>query len=96
MFHAKALLLATLGVAAVCLGAPAAEKRATSRTSAPSGCLSVKPGTTTSGWYQTLTAALNSLSGSSSACIFLYSGTYNEQVTISYGGPLTLYGYTTE
>ncbi|KAI1734898.1 pectin lyase fold/virulence factor [Xylaria scruposa] len=87
------LLVTALG-ASTCLGAPALVKRA-GRTSAPSGCLSVKPGTTTSGWYQTLTAALNSLSGTSSACIFLYSGTYNEQVVIQYGGPLTIYGYTT-
>jgi pectinesterase len=86
MFPTKALLLTTLATVAA----------AVSRTSAPSGCLSVKSGTTTSGWYTTLTAALNSLSGTGSACIFLYSGTYNEQVTISYSGPLTLYGYTTE
>ncbi|KAI1120378.1 pectin lyase fold/virulence factor [Nemania abortiva] len=87
------LFITALG-ASVCLGAPTLEKR-TARTSAPSGCLSVKPGTTTSGWYQTLTAALNSLPGTASACIFLYSGTYNEQVVIQYGGPLTIYGYTT-
>ncbi|TRX90476.1 hypothetical protein FHL15_008645 [Xylaria flabelliformis] len=92
-FQLTSLLLTAFG-ASTCLGATTLVKRA-SRTSAPSGCLSVKPGTTTSGWYQTLTAALNSLSGTSSACIFLYSGTYNEQVVIQYGGPLTIYGYTT-
>ncbi|KAI8629140.1 carbohydrate esterase family 8 protein [Xylariaceae sp. FL1651] len=95
MFQIRSLLVA-LG-ATVCLGAPAAEKRASvSRTSAPSGCLSVKPGTATSGWYQTLNAAVSSLSGTGSACIFLYSGTYSEQATIKYGGPLTIYGYTTD
>jgi pectinesterase len=28
-------------------------------------------------------------------CVFIYSGTYTEQVTINYKGPLTIYGYTT-
>jgi pectinesterase len=75
-------------MSATALAAPTLEKR-TSRTSAPSGCLSVQSGTTTSGWYTTLGAAVAALSGSDSACIFLYSGTYSEQVTIDYGGPLT-------
>ncbi|KAI0142683.1 carbohydrate esterase family 8 protein [Xylariaceae sp. FL1272] len=94
----KTLLTLAVG-AASCLAAPAelGKRTTVSRTSAPSGCLSVKPGTTTSGWYTTLTAALASLgSGTSTVCIFMYQGTYSEQVTISYAGPLTIYGYTTD
>lgn len=69
-----------------------------SRTSAPSGCLSVKTDATGTGEYATLSSALASLDSdsSASACIFMYSGTYEEQVSIDYGGPLTLYGYTTD
>jgi pectinesterase len=86
------LALATLGLAGLTLSAPAPsntlEKR-TARTSAPSGCLSVKAGTTTSGWYKTVASAVASLSGTAAACIFVYSGTYSEQVVIQYGGALT-------
>jgi pectinesterase len=91
MFFSK-LALTTLGFAGLSLGAPAPsntlEKR-TARTSAPSGCLSVKAGTTTSGWYKTVTLAVASLSGTAAACIFVYSGTYNEQFVVQYGGALT-------
>ncbi|ROV91875.1 hypothetical protein VMCG_09179 [Cytospora schulzeri] len=84
-------LLSTLGAASPL------EKR-TSRTSPPSGCLVVQSGTTTSGYYSTLGDAVDALSGSDDACIFVYSGTYEltEQVRIDYGGALTLYGYTTD
>lgn len=89
-------LAATLSAAAPTTDGQLQKRVSGPRTSAPSGCLSVKAGSTASGYYQTLTAALASLSGTASACIFLYSGTYTEQVTINYGGPLTIYGYTLE
>ncbi|KAF7894747.1 uncharacterized protein EAF01_010197 [Botrytis porri] len=66
------------------------------RTSPPSGCLTVRGSGTLSGEYSTFGAALTALgSSTAAACIFIYSGTYNEQVTISYAGKLTVYGYTT-
>lgn len=70
----------------------------TARTTPPSGCKTVRGSGTLSGEYSTLTEALASLSTSSTAaaCIFIYSGTYNEGVYINYKGPLTLYGYTSE
>lgn len=37
--------------------------------------------------------ALGTLS-TAAACIFIYTGTYTEQITINYKGALTLYGYT--
>lgn len=68
----------------------------TSRTSAPTGCISVKSDASGTDEYSSLTSALASLSGSDSACIFMDRGTYSEQVAIDYEGPLTLYGYTTD
>jgi len=70
----------------------------TSRTSAPSGCLTVRGSGTGSSEYSTLAKALAQLgSASTAACIFVYSGTYNEdKIRITYPGALTLYGYTTE
>ncbi|ATZ46536.1 hypothetical protein BCIN_01g11150 [Botrytis cinerea B05.10] len=74
---------------------PLLQKRA-GRTSPPSGCLTVRGSGTLSGEYSTVGAALTALGSSTAvACIFIYSGTYNEQVTISYAGNLTVYGYTT-
>lgn len=74
----------------------AIEKR-TARTSSPSGCLEVQAASTTSGQYSTLSSAVAALgSGTDDACIFIYAGTYEEQVEISYGGNLTIYGYTNE
>ncbi|KAG6821475.1 hypothetical protein H0H93_010199 [Arthromyces matolae] len=46
-------------------------------------------------YHSTVGAAVASLSGSNSAVIFIYPGTYVEQVTVTYGGPLTIYGYST-
>ncbi|KAI8625955.1 family 8 carbohydrate esterase [Xylariaceae sp. FL1651] len=67
---------------------------ATSRTTAPSGCLNVaKRG----GDYSTIQSAVNSLSTSSTTaqCIFVNPGTYNEQVLVSSRkAQLTFYGYT--
>lgn len=72
---------------------------AASRTSPPSGSLVVRAGTTTSGEYSTINKALAALpSDSSSRSIFIYSGTYSEQVYITRSGPLTvceLYLYIT-
>ncbi|CAG8747025.1 11487_t:CDS:2, partial [Acaulospora colombiana] len=66
------------------------------RTSTPSGCLTVRGSGTKSGEYSTVAAALTALgSGTTAQCIFIYSGTYTEQLTINYKGALTIYGYTT-
>ncbi|KAK3904819.1 carbohydrate esterase [Staphylotrichum tortipilum] len=67
---------------------------AASRTSPPSGCLSVG----SSGKYSTVQAAVNALSTTSTTaqCIFIYKGTYKEQVYIpALKSALTLYGETT-
>ncbi|KAF7360137.1 Pectinesterase [Mycena venus] len=70
---------------------------AASRTTPPSGAIVVRQGTTTSGEFATLTAALNSLpNDSSSRSIFIFPGTYAEQIDITRTGPLTIYGYTTD
>jgi pectinesterase len=71
---------------------------AASRTTAPSGCITVKksPG---NGQFGTIQAAVNSLSTSASGtqCIFIDQGTYNEQVLVSSrNAQLTIYGYTTD
>lgn len=65
-----------------------------SRTSAPSGCITVAK---SGGSYSTIQAAVDSLSTSDSAdqCIFLSPGTYSEQVLISTrAARLTIYGST--
>ncbi|KAJ6557884.1 carbohydrate esterase family 8 protein [Mycena capillaripes] len=70
---------------------------AASRTTPPSGAIIVRKGTTTSGEFATLTAALNSLPNDSSfRSIFIFPGTYAEQIDITRSGPLTIYGYTTD
>ena len=62
-----------------------------SRTSPPSGSIVVNPSTTTSDQYKTLSSAIASLpDDSSSRSIFLYPGTYNEQVYIDRSGPVTV------
>jgi len=64
---------------------------AASRTSPPSGSLVVRAGTTTSGEFKTISAAVAALpSDSSSRSIFVYPGTYTEQVYIDRPGPLTV------
>jgi pectinesterase len=76
---------------ATCVPTSNVQKR-TSRTSAPSGCLTVG----TSGTYSSIGDALTELASSTStACIYISAGTYEEQLTIDYGGSLTLYGETT-
>lgn len=63
------------------------------RTSPPEGCLSVGSG----GDHSTIGDALSALgSGDEEACIYIAAGTYEEQLTINYGGNLTLYGETTD
>ncbi|KAF9245080.1 CAZyme family CE8 [Penicillium roqueforti] len=85
-----AFLLAALSTAV--LGAPAKLVTRTARTTAPAGCLTVG----SSGKYSTIGAALTALgSSSAAACIYVASGTYEEQLTINYAGALTLYGETT-
>ncbi|KAF1999966.1 carbohydrate esterase family 8 protein [Amniculicola lignicola CBS 123094] len=72
-------------------------RRAT-RTTTPSGCKTVRGSGTQSGEFSTLGAALAALGTTSTAaaCIFIYAGTYAEQLTINYKGGLTIYGYTTD
>ncbi|KAA8895547.1 carbohydrate esterase family 8 protein [Sphaerosporella brunnea] len=73
-------------------------KRTTSRTSSPSGCVVVSK-SATSGQYSTVQDAVDSLSTTASGtqCIFIYQGTYNEQVYIAARtAQLTIYGYTTD
>lgn len=68
---------------------------ATSRTTAPSGALTVG----SSGKYSTIQKAVNALSTTSTTAqsIFIYSGTYSEQVIIpALKSALTVYGYTTD
>lgn len=69
---------------------------ATSRTSAPSGCLYVAK---SGGTYTTIQDAVDALSTTSSTaqCIFIGSGTYEEQVVVSSRtAQLTIYGYTSD
>ncbi|KAL0571156.1 hypothetical protein V5O48_010811 [Marasmius crinis-equi] len=71
--------------------------QAASRTSPPSGAIIVRPGTTTSGEFKTIQSAVNSLPSDGSArSIFLFPGTYTEQVSITRNGALTIYGYTSD
>ena len=89
---ASALLC--LGVGVITAPTDVSLEKRTSRTSAPSGCLSVGPSAT----YKTIASALSALGTSSTAaaCIFVASGTYSEQLTINYKGALTMYGSTTD
>ncbi|RHZ62033.1 putative pectin methylesterase [Aspergillus thermomutatus] len=88
--HLPSLALGLLGLA-LTASATSLDKR-TSRTSAPSGCLTVG----SSGTYSTISAALTALGSSTSdACIYIAAGTYTEQLTITYPGKLTMYGETT-
>ncbi|KAF5339650.1 hypothetical protein D9758_015604 [Tetrapyrgos nigripes] len=70
-------------------------KRA-SLTSPPSGAVVVRQSGTKSGEFSTLQAAIDSLDDSSSKTIFIYPGTYNEQISITRSGPLTVMGSTTD
>lgn len=91
--HPHKFLLAALSLGTAVLGAPAELATRAARTSAPAGCLTVGSGRK----YSTIGAALTALgSSSAAACIYVASGTYNEQLTINYAGPLTLYGQTVD
>ncbi|KAK6506585.1 hypothetical protein TWF481_005043 [Arthrobotrys musiformis] len=71
---------------------------AASRTSPPSGALVVSK-SPTSGQYGTIQAAVNALSTTSTSAqsIFIYQGTYNEQVKIpARKAVLSIYGYTAD
>jgi len=85
--------LALLATAVTAAAASPLEARA-ARTSPPSGCLAVGG----SGKYKTVQSAVNALSTSTTTaqCIFIYKGTYKEQVYIpTLKSALTLYGETT-
>lgn len=65
------------------------------RTSPPAGCITVGVGRA----FSTVQVAVNSLSTTSTAaqCIFIYPGTYKEQVTVNArAAQLTIYGSTTD
>ncbi|KAG7101175.1 Pectinesterase like protein [Verticillium longisporum] len=82
--------------AALCTLLAAAQ--AATRTSAPSGCITVSK-SPASGQFGTIQAAVNSLSTSSSGtqCIFINQGSYAEQVLVpSRTAQLTIYGYSTD
>lgn len=82
------MFLLTLGVQLLAL---ALSVVATSRTSPPSGALVVRAGTTTSGEYATVSAAVAALpNDSSSRSIFIYPGTYQGQVLVQRSGPTTV------
>lgn len=91
--HFHKAFLSALSLGTTVLGAPTELARRASRNSAPSGCLTVGP----SGTYSTIENALTALgSSSAAACIYIASGTYQEQLTIKYAGALTLYGQTAD
>ncbi|KAJ4469233.1 carbohydrate esterase family 8 protein [Lentinula aciculospora] len=82
-------ILLFLAAAQLALGA--------SRTSPPAGSVIVRAGTTVSGEFATITEALASFPDSTSTqSLFIYPGTYTEQIDITRSGPLTIYGYTTD
>lgn len=88
----RSVYFIALVATATCVPTHNVQKR-TSRTSSPSGCLTVG----TSGTYSTISDALAALgSSTTTACVYIAAGTYEEQLTIDYGGPLTLYGETTD
>ncbi|KAF8055432.1 pectinesterase [Lyophyllum atratum] len=94
-FHLCALLFMLLSTL-LHTNATAIEKRA-SRTSPPSGVVIVRKTGALSGEFSTVQAAVNSLPNDSSArTIFIYPGTYTEQVSISRVGKTTILGSTTD
>jgi pectin methylesterase-like acyl-CoA thioesterase len=83
LFHIFSAL--ALACAALALSPPSL------RTTPPSGAKIVRAGTTTSGEYATLAAAVAALpADTSSQVIFMYPGTYTGQVLIQRSGPVTV------
>lgn len=79
-----------LSFVSVALGVNAA-----SRTSPPSGAYVVNQSDTASGQYATISDAIDALpDNGSDVVIFIYPGTYNEQVYIDTSDSVTIYGYT--
>ncbi|KAI5124666.1 hypothetical protein M0805_004274 [Coniferiporia weirii] len=71
--------------------------RATSRTAPPAGAIVVRADAATSGEFTSIASAISSLpDDSSSQSIFIYPGTYTEQVLIDRSGPVTISGYTAD
>ncbi|KAJ6504621.1 pectin methyl esterase [Mycena vitilis] len=68
---------------------------AVSRTTPPAGAIVVRQTGATSGQFTTIGSALASLSGTAAATVFIYPGTYNEQVNITHPS-LTIMGSTTD
>ncbi|KAF7326038.1 hypothetical protein MKEN_00454700 [Mycena kentingensis (nom. inval.)] len=68
---------------------------AASRTSPPAGAKVVRPSGAAAGEFTSINAALQSLTGTAPASIFIFPGTYNEQVVITRAS-VTIYGSTTE
>ncbi|KAA8902910.1 carbohydrate esterase family 8 protein [Sphaerosporella brunnea] len=92
-FKLSSVLLGLLSLA----NAGAIRRSTLSRTSPPAGCVVVNA-SPSSGHFTTVQAAVNSLSSTATAsqCIFIYPGTYKEQVYIpARTAQLTIYGYTT-
>jgi len=96
MFFTKTTLIAVFSVYSVVIqAAPVLQARVVSRTTAPTGALIVRQIGAQPGEYANISAAVTALGNTKTAkTIFIYPGTYSEQVTLEYNGPLTIYGYT--
>ncbi|GJJ14216.1 hypothetical protein Clacol_008478 [Clathrus columnatus] len=67
------------------------------RTVPPKNTLIVRPEGTRPGEFTTISDAVNALpADNSTQAIFIYPGTYREQVNITRVGPTTLYGFTVD
>jgi pectinesterase len=94
MFLLSASLLALLSTY---IQSIAIQQKYIARTTPPTGCPVVQGNVTAAGQYATFASAIVALgSTTTSKCIFIYPGTYNEQVRVTYGGHLTIYGHTSK
>ncbi|KAJ7748003.1 pectin methyl esterase [Mycena olivaceomarginata] len=66
-----------------------------SRTTPPAGAIVVRQTGATAGQFTTISAAMASLSGTAPATVFIFPGTYTEQVVIAHPN-LTIMGSTTD
>ncbi|KAJ7367327.1 pectin methyl esterase [Mycena albidolilacea] len=66
-----------------------------SRTAPPAGAIVVRQTGATAGQFTTISAAMASLSGTAPATVFIFPGTYTEQVVIAHPN-LTIMGSTTD